>query len=184
MLFKTWGYITMTQALSFTSGWSPCNIVYPLALTRHNDTRFQTRPLHESSSTTNVLGPDSGHRNCWHNTIRCPRMDVLQHPRHVFCDPEGQLPLSGHTSLWNCQYCMGRHWPRKAIFSGRDLLVSHKVIALGVFFVYNNEPNSALLFSFSWSALSCQLFLGWLPGDTRLLGPVTSTSLSSSRGQV
>lgn len=74
MLFKTWGYITMTQALSITSGMFSYSLLQLTADVHF--TRLQAWSLHEGPATTYVLVTGFCHRGGRHHSTRRTSLDV------------------------------------------------------------------------------------------------------------
>lgn len=127
MMFKTWGYITMAQALTFASDFKLGHYM-----------KIPPRPMFWSQVVATVIA----------GTVQLGVQAWMFTNIRGLCDPDqpdgfivrrGMLALRAYTervivpvdaSVWNGEHHLGRHRPRAPVLSGPDLLVRPSRLAV------------------------------------------------------
>ena len=125
MMFKTYGYTTMTQALQFTSDFKLGHymkvpyvpVIYILRCPSLAHPRLML-----VQPTRHVLFTSRRRHHCWYCPARRPDLDVRPHPAHVRARAEGSLHLPLNRSFRDRVGHLGRHRAAAAVLQRPDLL--------------------------------------------------------------
>jgi hypothetical protein len=79
MMFKTWGYITMAQALTFTSDFKLGHYMKIPCVPALISSLYCSLIYGYLQAASDVLVPNDRHCHRWNRTARCPGLDVYQH---------------------------------------------------------------------------------------------------------
>lgn len=109
MMFKTWGYITMAQALTFTSDFKLGHYM-----------KIPPRPMFWGQVVATIIAgtvqlgyvqSSSHHPLCLTYHRQCPGLDVYQYSRDLRSQAKGWFHLPEYRGFWNsinhCKFIMG-----------------------------------------------------------------------------